>query len=231
MNCLAGIVNFILYVVNVVFLVIGILLIVLGSIMLSHINQFTGVANLIDTNTIPICITVLGVLIFVISFFGCCGIFKQSTCMTGTYATMIFILFILELVLTCWVFVNRSAFVRDMTALVNTVWDENTAANDYPMGVLELAFNCCGDISYLDYGNQTIPGTCCGNTNRTATCSSDVYVFKQGCSEKMTEFWEDNTNIIRWSGLGICIFELIVFLLAGALTNCMRQSNSGRNVS
>lgn len=63
------------------FQIVGILLIVLGSIMLSNLSHFNESGE--DPNTIPICITVLGGLIFVVSFFGCFGIFKQSACMTG----------------------------------------------------------------------------------------------------------------------------------------------------
>ncbi|KAH8279342.1 hypothetical protein KR026_006982 [Drosophila bipectinata] len=225
MGCLSGIVNFILYIVNVVFLIVGILLIVLGSIMLSDLSHFNGSSE--DPNTIPICITVLGGLIFVVSFFGCFGIFKQSACMTGAYTSMMFVLFILQLVLTCWVFVNRNAFLGDMSNLVSNLWNNK----DYTaMGLLEDAFGCCGNTGYSNYNsvNLPVPGTCCGFLDRSSTCmDSYVYQSRPGCNSKFTEFWYDNMDIIRWSGLGICIFELVVFLIAGALTNCMRRQNAG----
>ncbi|XP_017125779.1 23 kDa integral membrane protein [Drosophila elegans] len=226
MGCLSGIVNFILYIVNVVFLIVGILLIVLGSIMLSDLSHFDR-ADGTNPDTIPICITVLGCLIFVVSFFGCYGIFRQSACMTGAYTSMVFILFILQLVLTCWVFVNRSAFLGDMRNLVSTLWNsqEYTA-----LGVLEETFGCCGNTSYSNYKaiGLPVPGTCCGYLNRQQTCSTpSVYTSKPGCNDKFEEFWNDNMDIIRWSGLGLCIFDLIVFLIAGALTNCMRTQGAG----
>lgn len=230
MGCLSGIVNFILYIVNIVFLIVGILLIVLGSIMLSDLSRFDVAGNGTDPNTIPICVTVLGGLIFVVSFFGCYGIFRQSVCMTGAYTSMVFVLFILQLVLTCWVFVNRSAFLGDMSNLVNLLWD----SHDYTaMGVLEETFGCCGDTSYTNYNNigLSVPGTCCGYLDRQATCNTpSVYQSRPGCSAKFEEFWNDNMDIIRWSGLGLCIFDLVVFLIAGALTNCMRSQNAGRQV-
>lgn len=232
MNCLAGLLNILLYIINIVFLVVGILLIVLGSIMLSHINQFSGIEQLMDTNAIPICITVLGVLVFIVSFFGCCGTWRQSACLTATYATMMFILFVLQLILTCWVAVNRQSFLQDMRDLVNTIWNENTADNDWPMGAMEVTFDCCGDLNYEDYATrgQTVPGTCCGDTNRATSCPANIYQTKEGCSVKFVNFWTDNTDLIRWAGLGICIYELIVFIIAAALAHSMRRS-SGRQVS
>ncbi|XP_017148087.2 23 kDa integral membrane protein [Drosophila miranda] len=228
MGCLSGIVNFILYVVNVVFLIVGILLIVLGSIMLADINRFAGMSEVEHTNTIPICITVIGALIFVVSFFGCYGLFRQSACMTGAYTSMIFVLFILQLVLTCWVFVNRTAFLNDMRSLVTSLWNTNDSE---AFVVLEVTFNCCGNTGYANYGNQTVPGTCCGFANRQTSCSSQIYETKPGCNDKFEEFWYDNMDIIRWSGLGIVLFELLVFIFAGALSNCMRRENAGRQVS
>ncbi|KAH8236979.1 hypothetical protein KR038_001591 [Drosophila bunnanda] len=226
MGCLSGIVNFILYIVNIVFLIVGILLIVLGSIMLSDLSHIDVIGDGTNTNTIPICITVLGCLIFVVSFFGCYGIFRQSACMTGAYTSMIFVLFILQLVITCWVFVNRSAFINDMENMVTLLWN----SQDYnAIGVLEETFGCCGSTGYESYSGSSVPGTCCGYVNRSTVCSvPSAYIYRPGCIDKFGEFWYDNMDIIRWSGLGICIFELIVFLIAGALTNCMRRQGAGR---
>lgn len=137
-----------------------------------------------------------------------------------------FILFLLQLVLTCWVAANRTRFLNDMSSLINTIWADNTAANDYPMGALELTFDCCGNTNYVDYtaANLPVPGTCCGYTDRDTTCPAVVYESRPGCNAEFTQFWNDNTDIIRWSGLGICIYEFLVFLVAAILTHYMRRA-------
>ncbi|EDW57284.1 23 kDa integral membrane protein [Drosophila virilis] len=229
MGCISGILNILIYIINVVFLVVGILLIVLGSIMLSNFNRLTELEQLSSANTIPVCVTVLGVLIFIVSFFGCCGIWRQSACLTSTYATLMFLLFVLQLVLTCWIAVNGQQFLQDMSKLVTTIWNENNAANGYPMGALELTFDCCGNQGFEDY-NGNVPGTCCGYSNRQQTCPASIYETRQGCNQKFYDFWSNNNDIVLWSGLGICIYELIVFVVAGMLANCMRKANAGRQV-
>ncbi|ALC42345.1 Tsp42Ej, partial [Drosophila busckii] len=79
-------------------------------------------------------------------------------------------------------------------------------------------FDCCGDSGYQDYSNtQIVPGTCCGYTNANAACPASIYTMRPGCNAKFVSFWSDNTNLIRWAGLGICIYEFIVFFLAGIL--------------
>ncbi|KAH8373007.1 hypothetical protein KR009_010041 [Drosophila setifemur] len=230
MNCLSAMFKYLLYLLNLIFVAGGILLIVVGSIMLSTMGNFSSFDGANNTQTIPITIIVIGCVTFVVAFFGCCGTIRENACCTTIYTSMMFVLFILQLVLTCWVFVNRSAFLGDMSNLVRNLWNnqEYTA-----MGVLEDTFGCCGNTGYLNYKsiNLPVPGTCCGYLDRQANCTdASVYQQRPGCNAKFTDFWYDNMDIIRWSGLGICIFELLVFLIAGALTNCMRRQNAGRQV-
>ncbi|KAH8267075.1 hypothetical protein KR018_001717 [Drosophila ironensis] len=227
MNCLSSICKYVLYCFNLIFVIVGILLIVFGSLMLTsieNVSDFDGAVTPISFEVITI---VIGCVTFLVAFFGCCGTIRENICLTKLYTSMMFVLFILQLVLTCWVFVNRSAFLGDMSKLVSNLWDNK----DYTaMGLLEDAFGCCGNTGYSDYTNTlntTVPGTCCGFLDRTSTCPTpSVYQSRPGCNAKFTDFWYDNMDIIRWSGLGICIFELVVFLIAGALTNCMRRQNA-----
>ncbi|EDW74141.1 uncharacterized protein Dwil_GK21773 [Drosophila willistoni] len=228
MNILTGIINITSYLVNILFLVVGTLLIVLGSIMLSYINALPDYDSLISSNGIPICILVLGGIILIVSFIGVWAIYRQSVTLTGTYTSLVCLLFILQLVMTCWVFVNRTAFAQDMSALVTKVWKNNDEANNYPMGALELAFECCGNTGWTDYDalGENIPGTCCAYTDRTSTCSASIYQLRSGCNAKFTSFWKDNTNTIGWAGVGLCIYELIVIILAGALAWRQRKANA-----
>lgn len=62
----------------------GILLIILGSLMISNIGDFANFSDAANTDTIPILIIVLGCVIFVISFFGCCGAIRENVCCTMT---------------------------------------------------------------------------------------------------------------------------------------------------
>ncbi|XP_054738361.1 CD63 antigen [Anastrepha obliqua] len=225
MNCLESIVKYLIYIANIVFLVCGILIIILGSLMMGNIGDFSSFEEAINLDTLPILIIILGCIIFVISFFGCCGAIRENSCCMTTYAVFMFILFCLQVALVVWVFVQRAEFLKTMGDLVNTAWNQNDSANNYPMDALQVSFKCCGKTSYADYINagKSVPVSCCGSLDATS-CSEDVYKTKPGCVDEFVDFWATNTNIIRYAGIAVAAIELAVFTIAFCLASSMRNS-------
>ncbi|ALC42346.1 Tsp42Eb [Drosophila busckii] len=221
MNCLSATFKYLLYLLNVVFVAGGILLIVVGSIMLSSMGTFGSFSDSISTQTIPICIIVLGCVIFIVSFFGCCGTIRENSCCTTIYAVCMFILFVLQLTLSIWIFVQNDKFVSKMGELVDTAWTQNDATNGYPMDVLQLSFQCCGKTGYQDY--VTVPASCCGYSDRTKACDVSIYSHRPPCRQEFTDFWRSNTRIISWSSLVIALFELGIFIISCCLASAMRK--------
>ncbi|XP_017865331.1 PREDICTED: 23 kDa integral membrane protein [Drosophila arizonae] len=222
MNCLSQMVKYLLYLLNVVFVAAGILLIVVGSIMLDGMGTFNSFSDTFNARTIPICVIVVGCIIFVVAFFGCCGTIRENSCCTTIYAVCMFILFALQLALSIWLFVENSSFADRISEVVNKAWLENDDANGYPMDALQLTFNCCGRNSYRDYvGN--VPASCCGYTDRGKSCSAAIYESRPGCYQKFNDFWTTNADIICWSSLFISLFELGIFIFACCLASAMRK--------
>ncbi|XP_013098676.1 23 kDa integral membrane protein [Stomoxys calcitrans] len=224
MNCLAGMVKYILYIFNLIFVICGILLIVLGSIMISNIGNISDFDDAINADIIPILIIVLGCVIFVIAFFGCCGAIRENICLTTTYAVFMFILFCLQIALVVWIFVQRTQFLNDMDTVITTVWNKNDASNGYPMDAVQISFKCCGLNGSLDYtgNNKDVPSSCCGYMN--GQCDVNVYESKPGCRSEFREFWATNTDIIRYAGIGVALVELIAFTFACCLASSIRKS-------
>lgn len=84
MNCGAHIVKYILFLFNFLCLVAGVLLIVFGSLVLTNNAGVMHIpVDLVEfPQGIPIAAIVLGAIIFLISFLGCCGACKENNCMT-----------------------------------------------------------------------------------------------------------------------------------------------------
>lgn len=222
MNCLSSMFKYILYLLNVIFVAGGVLLIVVGSIMLSSMGDFTSFSEAVNTQTIPIIIIIIGCVTFVIAFFGCCGTIRENACCTTIYAVCMFILFALQLTLSIWIFVESDSFLTKMGEIVDTAWNERDSTNSYPMDALQLAFDCCGRTGFEDY-EGTVPSSCCGYKDRTATCGYNIYSVRPGCRNEFTDFWRTNMNIIRWSSLFIALFELGIFVISCCLASAMRR--------
>ncbi|XP_030385273.1 23 kDa integral membrane protein-like [Scaptodrosophila lebanonensis] len=222
MNCLSSTFKYLLYILNVIFVAGGLLLIIVGSIMLSSMGSFSSLDQAVDTQFIPVSIIVIGSIIFVVAFFGCCGTIRENSCCTTIYAVCMFILFVLQLTLSIWIFVQNDKFIGKMGDVVDTVWNENDSTNGYPMDALQLAFGCCGKTNFLDYTTE-VPASCCGYTDRSKTCSVDIYAELPGCKQEFLDFWSSNTKIISWSSLFIALFELGIFIVSCCLASAMRK--------
>jgi len=48
--------------------------------------------------SVSVFIIIVGVIVFVIGFLGCCGAYKENYCMVTTFAVLLGIIFILEIV-------------------------------------------------------------------------------------------------------------------------------------
>nr|XP_014102768.1 CD63 antigen [Bactrocera oleae] len=225
MNFFESIVKYLIYIANIVFLICGVLIIVLGSFMVGNLGDFSSFEEAINVDTLPIIIIILGCIIFVISFFGCCGAIRENSCCMTTYAVFMFILFCLQVALVVWVFMKRDDFLKTMTDLVGTAWNQNDSAKGYPMDALQLSFKCCGKSNYTDYitADKDVPVSCCGSLD-IKECPADVYQTKPGCTAEFVGFWATNTNIIRYAGIAVAAIELAVLTIACCLASSMRNS-------
>lgn len=71
------------------FQICGILLIVFGSLMVSEIKNFSNIDETFTANSVAIIILVLGCLIFLVAFIGCCGAIQENSCALSTVKYLI----------------------------------------------------------------------------------------------------------------------------------------------
>ncbi|CAG2175675.1 unnamed protein product, partial [Oppiella nova] len=94
-SCGASVITIILVIFNFIWLALGGVILWLGI----KIAIWSGDLGNIQENNwlIGACVVILvGVLIVILAFLGCCGAIKQSPCMLCTYGFIILILVILE---------------------------------------------------------------------------------------------------------------------------------------
>ncbi len=74
----------------------GLILIVTGAVIQGVYSQYL---NFLDSSLLnaPTILLVVGFVIFVVTFFGCCGAIKENHCMTMTFSVLLAIIFLLEL--------------------------------------------------------------------------------------------------------------------------------------
>jgi len=106
----------------------------------------------------------ISAIVVIISFFGCCGAWKESKCMLGTYFTFVLLLFIL--LLTGGILAYSGDLKSTIkTPLLKTVAKYDDSATDGKASAYKKAWNsiqkdmkCCGVVNAKDWQvNVTTP--------------------------------------------------------------------------
>lgn len=64
---------------------------------------------------------------------------------------------------------------------------------------------CCGRTGYTDYSFQGFfPPSCCRDTNN---CRTET-VYRRGCKQAFVDYWDRNSDIIKYTGLVIAAIEV-----------------------
>lgn len=225
-------VKYLLFFFNLIFWISGIVLMGVGAwiklkykdlIQLSESNAATGAVFLI----------IIGVIVAIVGFLGCCGAWKENYCMVTTYAILLAIIFILEIAAGAVAYAYKGK-LEEVTkkALDEGIkkyfkGGEETKAIDN----VQKEFECCGVDGYEDYLNQNtteLPESCC----RTPKCNTTVEamrslnnteIYTQGCLKGFEKFLREHLLIVGGVGIGIAFVQLIGIVFACCLMRSIKQ--------
>lgn len=116
----------------------GIALIAVGSIVIVSIENLSDVFQSFELKWTPIVLIVVGCVILIISFFGCCGAVRESGCMIMTYSTFVMILLLIKVAIGVYVLINSDVFRDEILKAYDRIWvDADYNPDKLPMGTLQ----------------------------------------------------------------------------------------------
>lgn len=216
-----GMIKYLLFIFNFIFAVCGLGILTLGVIVQLRVTQVT---DHIDTNlTFPaITLIVIGSIIFVISFFGCCGAIRESHCMIITFASFLLFILLVQIAIGVYAFVvvknndNQVDITKDYQKVFDN-YDENKEFID----IVQSSLHCCGVNSPLDYGIRTPPGSCCGK-EQSETCIENIY--QTGCAIEIKNAISTAGTVLGSVVIAIAGVELIGIIFALCLANSIKNA-------
>ncbi|KAL1140480.1 hypothetical protein AAG570_000412 [Ranatra chinensis] len=211
MSCI----KYLLFLFNLLFAISGIVVLAIG-IMIQQMYHSYSV--FIDDKffSAPGIFIVVGVFIFVIAFFGCCGAINESNYMLITFAVLLCLIFISEIAGGIASYIMKDDIYRMLETRMNS------SLKSYKMDVyntktwdaLQFDLSCCGVKSYNDWSsvisNGSLPHSCCIYLALHEPCIPDR-ASKEGCLLSLQTIFEHNTSWIVYFGIAIAVVQVIYF--------------------
>ncbi|KAJ8975795.1 hypothetical protein NQ317_005177 [Molorchus minor] len=222
-----GCVKFFVSGANFTFALAGLGLIILGVLYKLDLNDYTSAipedyqnAGLAPTLTIAI-----GSIIFVIAFFGCCGAIRESPCLLTTYAVILLIIFLLQVALGVFAFLqikDKATFEekvqQTLTKIFNQYYTDKTNSSRDVVNLMQQELECCGTTGPSFWINlpATVPDSCKDSND------SNSY-FEDGCVDEFFNFLYRSVQIIGITVLAISVTEIIVSIFSLCLANTIKN--------
>ncbi|XP_055325080.1 23 kDa integral membrane protein-like isoform X3 [Sitodiplosis mosellana] len=197
----------------------GIALIAVGVGTLLKYEDVLDAFKDINVNVAPIGFIVIGSAIFLIAFFGCCGAIFESECMILTYAVLLFLLLVAQIVVGVLVFTNKREVQRVSERILNNLWRDRQNHRAF-WDTIQQGLKCCGLHSATEWIPNT-PPSCC-ETN-AIECVALVNAYGQGCSASLHELITDGSTIFGSTAIAVAAVELVGFIFACCLSNHIRN--------
>ncbi|XP_065345778.1 CD63 antigen-like [Cloeon dipterum] len=235
----AALIKYLLFVFNLVFVITGIVILTIGAVILAEYGTYEG---LLDGNyySTPGLLISIGVIIFLVAFFGCCGSIKENYCMVLTFAVLMIAIFILEVAggMAGYMLSSKAEplLKKNMMEMLPQYNSTTGPWNREDWDSLQKNFKCCGVESPADWMTHTAlfnetfryPLSCC-SLDDPKKCSLDAPpsnatgIYKDGCLMSLEKFVSDNAITIGGTGIGIAVIQLIGVVLTCTLAKNIKQ--------
>jgi hypothetical protein len=225
-----------LFFFNLIFWLAGLALIIIGGIAKSHLSHYVKWVNYIDD--VAVFVIVLGSIIFIISFFGCCGAWNKHYCMLITFSIlmMIMLLVVIGAVVAAFVIRNKveSLVEPQLKDGLKTYNKSNKASSDL-WNFLQKDFKCCGISNYTDWsenvffkGNDSVPDSCCFTNFTAAGCGygqlkHPTHIYTQGCVKSFEDYIKKHMAAAGAVAAAVAVIMIIGIFFACVLANASRH--------
>lgn len=219
-------VKYLLFVFNLVFAISGIAILAIGAIIQNFYSNYTDFLHG-KFFVGPVLLIVVGVIVFVVAFFGCCGAVKENHCMIMTFAGLLLVVFGLELAGGITGYVLRDDVEDILQSTVNSSMSKYSYNDEITKtwNIMQHDLYCCGTKHAEDwgsvFGNTTLPETCCPGVT---PCDMDTKGhYERGCLAVLQNEVQHYGLLLGGVGIGLACVQLIGVVFACCLAKSIRK--------
>ncbi|KOB67504.1 Tetraspanin, partial [Operophtera brumata] len=165
----------------------------------------------------PVVLILVGIVVFIVAFFGCCGAVKENHCMIVTFSVFLLIIFVAELAVGIAGYMKHAELETSIMKNLNaSIAKYNSDANvKKTFDIVQTDLECCGINGPGDWKNNSlaIPPSCCDGQVITGgaapPCTPDSTGFhKEGCLTKLVTHLQQLSKVLGGVGLGIAFIQV-----------------------
>lgn len=218
-------VKYLLFFFNLLFVISGVAIIAIGAMVMSSYNKYETFMDE-KFSLGPLILIVVGSIIFVIAFFGCCGAIRENHCMVVTFSVLLLTIFCIEMAAGICGYVYR----EDVKNAVEKQSEKSMLKyNDNPeikksWDLMQQDLKCCGTNSINDWKahGMSTPASCCKVwVTGEETCDKGYY--DNGCAPALKEKIENLALVIGGVAIGIAFVQLVGVIFACCLARSIRK--------
>lgn len=197
------------------------LFLILKSSRKSFLNFFSVFPENNPT-IVPITVVVLGSIIFIISFFGCCGAIRENQCMVSTYAFFLLVIIVLQIILAVFAFMYTEDLANAAYDGFNKLFNQAQSSQEARIAVegIQRGLSCCGSTGPASWG-ANIPDSCCADGSQCTIANS----FPNGCASTIHEVVNTSGLLIAWFAVCFAGIQLVGVIFACCLANSIRNAS------
>jgi len=220
-------IKYLMFIFNFLFWLSGLALIIVGSIIKSKYGDYLSYGDEGSQFTsVSVFIIIVGVIVFVIGFLGCCGAVKENYCMVTTFAILLGIVFILEIVAGALGFAYRKKVEAQVDqSLKDAVGKYDNKDQPGAQKLLDWAqhkFECCGVVGAGDYKNSSSACQSGGVASCHSGKSCNGTLYTKGCKDGFVSFVRHNLAVVGAVAIGIAFIQLLGIIFACCLMKSIK---------
>lgn len=223
-----------LFFFNFIFWLSGLALIVVGAVIKAKSGDFVEISSS-SLTTGPVFLIIIGVIVAIVGFLGCCGAYKENYCMVTTFAILLAIIFILEIAAGAVAYAYKDKLEGYVKEGLEKGVDKYATDKVFrkAMDKAQKDFGCCGVDKYTDYfkaSNASVfPESCCKKgetdcpTSVSAAKKNPSKLNSKGCLSELEKYLKDHIVVVGGVGIGIAFIQLIGIIFACCLMRSIKK--------
>jgi CD63 antigen len=231
MECCVAIFQFLVFLCNFIFFFAGIFIIGSGAFLaieLKNYFDFFATSELsLGMDISPYILIVMGLLITIISFLGCCGACTDNTCMMYSFGSLMAIIIMAEIGILVALFVYKDEVImtthKAMDDGMKNYQKPGFEGVTFGWDQFQRNLKCCGIVNATNWNEKPFqiktndaPDSCC--TVEFTGCgegqlkSQKSGLHDLGCLTSLEDYVEDNQLRVLVISLSIVVVQCITFI-------------------